>query len=245
MKQDDKFKNIEYIEVLRNGDTVLLIDGSKINNKTKFDLQKLIGDEISGGRFYINVKEKNVYKPKSMSIRAIKVNGEKEEPGKTISIINPNLGSKMIDAENLNILKATYEVSLNQLKDNLAKEERKNEKLETENKKLLNEQYESRNKITSLEAELKKIKEEQNGGGGMLEMIQQFLQMKAALKGGITSPVNDNLTKIKSDSSDIPPEFLEALGKVDYSQVPQEVREQYVTVFNQVANNLPLKKVEE
>ncbi len=80
MKQTDKFKDLEYCHVIENGKQRLIIDGSELENKTKYALQTLLGEKLGDGRYFVSLKFKGIDKTKTTSMRSIVL--KKDNPEK-------------------------------------------------------------------------------------------------------------------------------------------------------------------
>ena len=78
MKQTDKFKDIEYIQVLDRGKQVFFRDGKDLEGETKYALQVLLGENLGDGRFSVHIKQKGSDKTIHQNMRSIVVGSKKE-----------------------------------------------------------------------------------------------------------------------------------------------------------------------
>ena len=55
--QDDIFSNVEYLEVSYNKETLITFPGKEVEGKSKFEVQKMVGDKF-GTKMYTGTRWK-------------------------------------------------------------------------------------------------------------------------------------------------------------------------------------------
>lgn len=83
MKQDEKFKNIEYVQVFKNSRQVLFIEGKDLENKSKLGLQEILGDKLGDDRFMCHIKPNGSDKTIHQVIRSVVKNNNKQVQSNT------------------------------------------------------------------------------------------------------------------------------------------------------------------
>jgi hypothetical protein len=130
----------------------------------------------------------------------------------------------------LQITKDSYDFKLDVLKTQLKDKDKEILQLET--------------KIKTLESDIKDMENEIAEAGesnNLLSLVSKFAEFKNLLKPGTGGAV---LKDIPSNATDIPDSFINALGKIDYNQIPPDEQTRILSIFENFANQLPLKKVE-
>ena len=247
LQPDNKFEDVEYIELTQNKKTVHTFPSNEIEGITKYELQKKIGDMFGTGKFFASVKYNGQYSNKRFPIKGL-ILGTNTMSNNTDQSISKDEIEKLLKNNSNNnnsgvieVLKLTYANQIDSLKEvikDLKDTLRDRDKEISKTNDIINS---LKDQIRDLEINESKKDE----GGGLLEMVSQLAALKSGgLSGLFGSTKTPVLTSINSDPSDIPPEFINALGKVDFSKISDEQKKQYVNVFNQFANQLPLKQGE-
>ena len=245
----DAFRDIEYIEISKNRNTLITFEGKEVNGLTKYEFQLLLGKKLGADKFSASLKFKNNYTNKKFPIRGIILGENKilKAEEKTMPVkdnTNHNDIAKLIErfsnvnpTENFNqmlgLTKTTYEGEISRLKESIADLKMDLNSYKTENKELQKEIIAKNNELN-----------ENEGGSGILDMLMQFNQLRNSFSKKGATPNVSNLENVKSDAGSIPEGFLNALGKVDYSKVPAEDITKYIALFDNIANQLPLKEKE-
>jgi len=243
---EDVFKDVEYIEISKNGIPLYTFTEKEVNGITKFEFQKMLGKKFGVDRFSASMKFKNNYTNKKFPIRSIVLgevkNVKDNNNGQSVNKIDeleniikqiPNQNPAENYTQLLDLTKLTYENEINRLRETI--QEQKNEIADY--KKEVKELNKENVKL------IKKIDEAENeGGNNFVDMLLQLNQLRGVLKTGSGMAKNSSsLKNVKSDVSDIPEEMLEALGKVDYSKIPKQDIQKYIMLFENISNQLPLK----
>lgn len=79
MRQSDKFKDLEYAQISKNGKQVLFIAGKELVDSTKFGLLAYVGEKLGDGMFSIRYKERSEHISRHMTCRSIVVKQDKQE----------------------------------------------------------------------------------------------------------------------------------------------------------------------
>jgi len=233
-EQNDIYTDVEYAQIFKDGISLYVYDANELNGKSKMEFQKMLGDQFGPGMFLATIKRKNIMATKNYRIRAIKFGSNKKIDNTETQSDHKikDLENKMNNMNNnsptfdqiLILTKQTYTLQIESLKDRI-----------NELKSDLKEKTEI---IEKLQSKLTSLENENNSGGGLMDMIQQAVQLKQILKPNV--PIK-SLKDIPTDRNSIPEQFINALGKVDYTKVPQEDIEKYVNFFENFSNQLPLK----
>lgn len=222
------FSGLDYVEVIKDGTSLHTYPGNEVEGKSRFDIQKDIGKHFGVGTYYIQYKKSDEASARQMKIRGLKFgeNNMTEKKDNNFDNQMKNILAELKHNDNgLEILKQSYEFKIDTLKEKIIDLQNQISELKAENNKLKSDLEESSG----------------NDSSSLLNMIQQFSQMKNIFKGGGS---NGSLKDIPTNPSEIPSEFLNALGKIDYSKIPKEDLQKYISVFENFSNQLPLKQKE-
>ncbi len=248
----DKFEDVEYIEVSKDGLPVHTYSAKEVNGITKYEFQIMLGQKFGVDKFHASMKFKDNYTNKKFPIRSIVIGENKmtktnNKPDTSIKKVD-ELESiiKQLSKQNpqesfnqlLDLTKITYQTEIDRNKETISdlKEDIRTYKLET--KELDAEILKLKNKIIEFESE-------SGDSGNFLEMLTQLNKLRSVFKpGSVTQGASPNLNDVRSDAGDIPKGFIDALGKVDYSKVPEGDIEKYIALFDNIATQLPLKTKE-
>lgn len=233
-KISDVYKDVETFDVLKRGQLLLRLKSNEINGKSKVEIEELIGEKLGDGVYSFAIKcfgatKKNVGRIRGVT--EIKNPKEKFESDNMNAVfINDKINGleasiqKLMKSNNgtdykqiLDLQKTTFEIQLDFYK--------------TQVKNLSDEVNKLHEKIEKFEAN---SAEPDSQLDKILTLIPMFLN-----KNKITGQLRDNTI---SDSTDIPPAFIDALGRVDYSQISEDQKEKILGYFNQFASQLPLKE---
>lgn len=235
-------KNVEYASIVRNGKSVLEIDGKEIVNIAWRDFQIYVGDKIGVGRFHFTIKFKNNDELYTGTTKGIDPNinvvksDESDSIIKTVTDAFKSLESKLNSETQkggityemlLSSTKQGYDTQVDFLKQQITYKDGSILDLRIEIKDLTAELIQTDITIRDLE--------KQSGYAQLLEPVGKMLLAKF----GAGKPVSLG----ESDPSAIPNEVLEVLGIIDYTKIQPVDLNKIINLLKQyiTATNLPLK----
>lgn len=193
MKQTDKFKQLEFAQVLKGGRQILFIAGDELKEQTKYGLQALIGEKLGDGLFSIRYKEVGDEKTKHMNCRSVVT--KKQDASKNTDNSFSGIDFLMNRFESL-------EKTLNQLGSKLEDKSEENFKLRLQ---LLEEKQNTGIDLTEVITNI----------GALL--IKKHLGPAAA--PGVT--LADNPGNGQAAPGDLPEYIITLLSKIDWSKVQE------------------------
>ena len=242
-KDKDTFKNVEYLEMLDNGQTVAHLDGKEVNGKKKSDVQYLLGKNL----------EVKIYRA---CIKVLNDPVLKTFPMKALSLEKFPKNKSHIQSQDKSI---TFTDEIKKLNDSIALlknnsnfdiqiiiESVKNAKDAEIN--FLNLRIKDKEKeISDMEKELDKAQAEINRLEIMIDKannesgksIDKYLDLALTFFSKNKQPVNVP-KNLLSDKNSIPPEFIDALGTINWKEVPAQSKEKIINAFNTIKTSLPL-----
>lgn len=224
MKLIDVYDNVEYFEIISRGKTLFRLEGENINGKTKSEVEYAVGEALGEG--YKNFVLKFYGEAKSKTGR---MRGRIKDKRKELLHVDANINDRLNALEN--IIKAASKESTPNAQT-LMDMQRQTMQIQIDFYKNLCDQLER--KVQKLEKEI------ESGGAGsagidtILNLAQIFLSKKGAGKVDLGD-------EVPSDPGSIPPEFIQALGKVDYTKVSPDQQEKILKYFNMLSSQLPMK----
>ena len=232
-KISDVYNNVETFDIVRRNQTLLRLKGDDINGKNVAQMEEILGDKLGEGTYNFSIKHFGEHKKKVGKIRGVIQNKSPKER------VKENMDSILLN-EKINKLDQSIEKLI---KNNGGADYKQVLELQKTTFEIQLDFYKTQNimlaeKIDKLEEKIESFEKEDNSSGGInqiLGLIPMFLNKS---KIGAAS-LKDN---VSSDPSDIPGEFIEALGKVDYSKVSEEQKNKILGYFNLFSNQLPLKQ---
>ena len=232
-KISDIYSNVETFDIVRRNQTLLRLKGDEVNGLNVSKLEEIIGDKLGEGTYCFSIKYLGLAKKKIGKIRGVIQNKNPKER------VKENMDSILLN-EKINNLEANIQ---KMLKNNGGADYKQVLELQKTTFEIQLDFYKTQNKsltdkIDKLETKLEQLEGEGNETGG-LNQILGLIPMFLKTKGIGAASLKDN---VSSDPSDIPSEFIEALGKVDYSKVSEEQKQKIVNYFNMFSTQLPLKE---
>lgn len=217
-------KDVEYISVFKNRNSVLEIDGKDIDGLSWRGLQLFLGKSLTPDLYQYTMKFKKANEIHSGRIRATVMGASKIEPEANQSEIIKEFKalkdqiSKASDKGGisfdmlLNATKQGYEAQISFLNQQLQFKENLTSKLE--------------NEINDLENDLNDCEKESakhSGIGQYLAIGEKILSMKFGSGKAVSLK--------ESDSTDIPEQILKVLGVIDWQKIDAES-------INRIANSI-------
>lgn len=228
MNKDGKFEGIEYIQVIRGGSVLYTYKGNEVNNLSKLEFQQKIGKDVGQGRFRLAIKEKGQFKNKNMITRGIvlgNTSGNITDDKEKISIpVSDKIETSNYSKDTmLDMMQMSYQMRYDTLKE-------RNDYLQDEIK-----EYKEYVK------ELESNNENDNGKSiDFSKILGSVMQLKNLAKNkNIKSNLKEKLEKLENK---VPKKMLDALNKVDYSNISENEINTYV---NLLASYLPQKEKKE
>lgn len=231
-------KDVEYIDLIKNKEAKLTIDGKTVEGKTWREFQKYLGTKLPERTYNYVIKIKNdnkIYKGLVRTVGIMKNEDKKGQDGlviiqSEIKELNEKIGSMSsgngISVDTLiSITKSSYETQLKFLGMEGDRREAVIVKLETQ----LDDADKELGKCDTLIVDLK----EKTGLTQYVTIIKEFLTMRAGSMQAVS--LKD------SDVKDVPAQIIEVLGVVDWSQVPDEVLKDITDTLRVFIQKLPLK----
>ncbi len=232
-------KDVEYIDLIKNKETKLNLDGRTVEGKTWREFQKYLGSKLPERQYHYVIKNKNdnkIHKGIIRTVGVMKSEGDKgqsellivqgniEELNKKITAMSSGNG---ISVDTLmSITKSSFETQIRFLELEGTKREAFILKQESQ----LDEHVKELNKCDVIIGELK----EKTGISQYIAIVERFLMMKA----GNVKPIT-NLSA--SETSDVPPEIIKILGMVNWQEVPGEALAKITHTMKIFIQELPLK----
>lgn len=229
--------DVEYFDVYQNKQNTITFNGLEINGLTWRKLQELIGKKIGAGVYKYSFKQNKDSNIFNGTIRAISNREKKLNDSNNPEITNQllslqkeiqsiknnsgNVGTDLL----ISVTKQSYETQINFMTLQLNQKDKVIEKLEKNIDDLEKELTEQDSIIDDLKGK--------TGISQYIGIVQDLLKVK-----------NGKVEKISlkdSDSSDIPKEFIDLLGVVDWSQVEDNIKQEIFKYLNMFIPKLPLK----
>jgi len=225
-------KNIDYASIVRNGKSVLEIEGKELEDKTWREFQLFLGEHLTPGKCYFTIKFKNKSEIFSGMTKAVTMNKSIPEDDTKINQVLDQfkkLESKINNASqaggvSFDMLMAStkqgYEAQATYLKEKITDKDQIIQELKRE--------------ITELEDDLNDCEKESakhSGIGQYLAIGEKILSMKFG------SPAKVSLKE--SNSSDIPEQILLVLGVIDWTKIDQTSIERIATGIQQYISVIP------
>ena len=236
-KIQDTYHDIETFDIIKRGVLLKRFKGMEVNGKNKPQIEELIGKELGEGVFSAAVKKIGVNKKSVEKIRGVVENTNPKEKFESANMDNALLKQLSADFNKLVSSKEGNSSQLLEFQRQLSQStidwyKEQNKALEAKVTKL-------EDKLEVLEDKLETAKASEGGSSG-LDQILGLIPMFFNKKNIPVGTLKDENTL--SDASDIPPSFIDALGKVDYSRVSPEQQNQILNYFNMFSKQLPLKE---
>lgn len=140
-KLTDPLNGLEYLDIIKNKQTILTLNKEHLNGKTKRELELILGSKLGSGRFNFRAKFLNDNTPLTGMVRAVNPNAADETNKQTSGAIDKRLEAienKITRASQgggldinlvIEMLKQTYNTQIDFLKARIVQ-------LETDNKQL-------------------------------------------------------------------------------------------------------------
>jgi len=235
----ETLKNIEYLDVSKNGVNVMQL-GTESEGMKWRDFQKLIGEKCGEGIFSYSFKQKNkgvlnIGRVKSLiaNLKPIPKSSDKDLVSLNIKLTDL---SKKVDSFGggngvtfdtlLEITKSSYVTRIEFLNIEATRRE-------SDYTILLTKVATLESSISEKDFEIKEL-EGSTGIMQLLEVGKEFLKMKA----GNVKPIE---SLAHSDATDIPAGITEVLGAIDWGNVPEDVINEIIKYLQIFATKLPLK----
>jgi len=223
----DVYRDVEYMRVNLDHETLITIEGKDINGLSKTELQKKLGEMFGQEKFNISQKDKGHMRNKTYFLNGIVLNGRSkkfERPSgheaNLLQQLNENHKNEMVRLEKN--MTEIFEAKLESVKKDIA---HKDEYIADLEKELSKNQGNDTNQIVSLLSLLGK-------GIGMPS------QSLASNQNSSGPPTESFPERYKS----IPVEFLDLFSVVDFTKIDQQSRQQYYNFLAQFINSLPKKE---
>ena len=231
---------IEYIDLVKNRVTVLTLTGADVKDGSSWrDLQLLCGSLLSPGVYSYGLKFLDDDEVHRGSIKAVSIKknlgSDMESPeikklNKEISALQEKIAGFKNETPGFDMLiqmtRQGYESQISILRDEINRKEKSIDKLESKVDSLETENSNAAEIITDLK--------NKTGLPQYLEVAKEFLLMKA----GKAKPITDLKD---SNTGDLPPEVLEVLGMVNWSEIKPNVLQEIVHYLKIFIQKLPLK----
>jgi hypothetical protein len=233
-------KKVEYIDLIKNKETVLTVDGKNVEGMTWRKFQIYLGERLPKGNYnYIlkikgdNAINKGIIKTVGgLQVKDQETTSETQKLETQILLLSKkvesfNEGNSIPMSMLIEVTKQSYESRIKYLDIEVSRRESTITKLETSIEVLNVKLLDSDDLVKELE-----------GKTGLSQYIQ-LAQDFAKIKFGAPAPVT-NLQA--SESSDIPQEIITILGIVAWDQVQPEVINSITEAMKIYINKLPLKE---
>lgn len=239
-------KDLEYISVIKNKRSVLEIDGNdakSLNNKTWREFQHYLGDKLSAGYYYYNLKQTTSPEIHSGTIRAVNKNPEvslmeNEKIENKINDLNEKLQAIINSKDNIGFdvllesQKAGYEARIDYMKQQLLDKDIKIKELYKDIDDLEKEIDKLENKVTSTEKT-----------AGWVSLFKQYepLIQAGLAKAGVKAPTTKLASAPITGEHGIPDEIIGILAQVDYDELKKspENYEKILQYLNMAVSSLP------
>lgn len=231
-------KDVEYIDLIKNKEAKLTIDGKTVEGKTWREFQKYLGSKLPERTYNYVIKIKNdnkIYKGLVRTVGIMKNEDKKGQNGLVIiqseikelneKISSMSTGNGISVDTLISITKSSYETQLKFLGLEGDRREAVILKLESQ----LEGADKELDKCDALIIDLK----EKTGLTQYVSIVKEFLMMKSGSVQAVS--LKD------SDIKDVPQIIIEVLGVVDWSQVPEEILKEITGTLRVFIQKLPLK----
>ncbi len=231
-------KDVEYIDLIKNKEAKLSLEGKTVEGKTWREFQKYLGSRLPerSYNYVIKIKKDNkIYKGIIRTVGNMKNEDNKGQSELLTVQTNINELNEKIAAMSsgngisvdtlISITKSSFETQIRFLELEGTKREAFIIKQELQ----IDEHIKELNKCDVIIEELKG----KTGLTQYISIVKEFLSMKS---GSVKAVSLEG-----SDTKDVPPGIVEVLGVVDWSEVPDEVLNEIIGTLQIFIQKLPLK----
>lgn len=233
-------KNVEYIDIIKKGKTVLTFEPKDVEALTWRQFQKLLGSKLPDDSYNYVIKinkDDQIYKGVVRTAGSIldmaktKVdsgsNGLEKQVSALADKINKLNNESSVPVNLLiEVTRQSFETQVSFLNMEISRKDATCVKLETKIESLMKELDDSEDEISELK--------EKTGMSQYISIAKELLTLKA---GGL-KPIT-NLEA--SESTDIPAEITQILGMVNWQLVPPDVLNEITNTMKIFIQKLPMK----
>lgn len=237
-----RYKNIEVMQIFKNNEQILMLEGDEINGKTKVELCKEIGESRGKSELLtFSIKIKGHARQTNGRIRSYNPGMKTSEESNSVefkllsqklSILEKNLNSGGLNNNGLvDIIKQSYEIRLTGKDEKIDDLKEKIDSLQDEIKELDIENESLFNKLQSVN----------NSEPNHSEVLFKAIDLLGKFKNpGQVKKINlkDDLL---SNPETIPEQIKFMLGAVDWDKVTPDQLNVLANQFSVFADQLPLK----